>query len=531
MKTTLIFKYLVLGVINSLFIFSVPLAISIEAWFLLSILSVGVLLINYTYLSSKRIHLKFLTPGILVMIAFVIFPAFFNFYVSLTNWQTGHILNKNQAIERIEERTFVDESLKNVEFVIFVFTDSDENLFFLADIDESNKLFGQAFVNYDNLDSNNYAKNDLTLFSNGVPQPPSKLRELKGKELIAISKQLEDLSLVVDKATIIKLKTISVFGNSKGYFLANENKFSYDEQDDLLYDNELKTYCETDLKIGNFICNNNEIFPGWRVFVGFTNYFSLFQNTNITGTLKIVTYWTFAFAFLSLIFCFALGLGLTLLLNKNNLKFKLLYKTIYILPYAIPGFVSVFVWRGLLSPEIGPINEIFEPFYNLLGIDAPKWFVTKNASRAGILLVNTWLGFPYMFLITTGALQSIPNELIEAANMDGASKFKIFTKITFPLLMVSISPLLIGAFAYNFNNFTLIYLLTGGGPAIPGSLVPAGWTDILISFTYSIAISGGRGNMFGLASAVTVIIFGIVLLISAISFKYSKRLESVYGNL
>jgi len=257
----------------------------------------------------------------------------------------------------------------------------------------------------------------------------------------------------------------------------------------------------------------------------------LFQNTNITGTLKIVTYWTFAFAFLSLIFCFALGLGLTLLLNKNNLKFKLLYKTIYILPYAIPGFVSVFVWRGLLSPEIGPINEIFEPFYNLLGIDAPKWFVTKNASRAGILLVNTWLGFPYMFLITTGALQSIPNELIEAANMDGASKFKIFTKITFPLLMVSISPLLIGAFAYNFNNFTLIYLLTGGGPAIPGSLVPAGWTDILISFTYSIAISGGRGNMFGLASAVTVIIFGIVLLISAISFKYSKRLESVYGNL
>ena len=96
---------------------------------------------------------------------------------------------------------------------------------------------------------------------------------------------------------------------------------------------------------------------------------------------------------------------------------------------------------------------------------------------------------------------------------------------------VSISPLLIGAFAFNFNNFTLIFLLTSGGPPIVGADVAVGYTDILISFTYDLAIAGGRGYQFGLAASVTTIIFFIVLIISAISFRYSKRLERVYGNL
>ena len=148
-----------------------------------------------------------------------------------------------------------------------------------------------------------------------------------------------------------------------------------------------------------------------------------------------------------------------------------------------------------------------------------------------MLLVNTWLGFPYMFLITTGALQSIPSELLEAAKVDGATSRQSFWKITFPLLLVSISPLLIGAFAFNFNNFTLIFLLTSGGPPVVGADVAVGYTDILISFTYGLAIASGRGYQFGLAASVTTIIFLIVLLISAISFRYSKRLERVYGNL
>ena len=231
------------------------------------------------------------------------------------------------------------------------------------------------------------------------------------------------------------------------------------------------------------------------------------------------------------LFSFFVGLLLSIILNKDNLKFQRIYRSLFILPYAIPAFVSVLVWKGLLNPDYGVINNWFAPMYEILEIEPIKWLKTKESARAAVLLVNTWLGFPYMFLITTGALQSIPKELIEAAKVDGASGIQSFWRITFPLLMVSISPLLIGSFAFNFNNFTLIFLLSGGGPPVIGSEVAVGWTDILISFTYKLAISGGRGNMFGLASTVTIVVFGIVLLISALSFRYTKRLERIYGNI
>ena len=220
-----------------------------------------------------------------------------------------------------------------------------------------------------------------------------------------------------------------------------------------------------------------------------------------------------------------------MVLNKENLKFQRIYRAIFILPYAIPAFVSVLVWKGLLNPDYGVINSWLSPIYEILEIEPVQWLKTKESARSAVLLVNTWLCFPYMFLITTGALQSIPKNLIEAAKVDGASSLQTFWRITFPLLMVSISPLLIGSFAFNFNNFTLIFLLSGGGPPVIGSEVAVGWTDILISFSYKLAISGGRGNLFGLASTVSIIIFALVLLISAVSFRYTKRLERIYGNI
>jgi arabinogalactan oligomer/maltooligosaccharide transport system permease protein len=146
-----------------------------------------------------------------------------------------------------------------------------------------------------------------------------------------------------------------------------------------------------------------------------------------------------------------------------------------------------------------------------------------------VLVVNLWLGFPYMFLLATGALQSIPEDILEAARTDGASGSRVFRSVTFPLLMVALAPLLIGSFAFNFNNFNLIYLLTNGGPPVLGAEVPVGHTDILISFTFNLASASGRGNQYGLASAVTMIIFLLLLAISAFSFRFTKRLEDTYG--
>jgi ABC-type sugar transport system permease subunit len=125
--------------------------------------------------------------------------------------------------------------------------------------------------------------------------------------------------------------------------------------------------------------------------------------------------------------------------------------------------------------------------------------------------------------VCTGALQSIPTDLNEAAFVDGATGVTAFRRITFPLLMTAVAPLLIASFAFNFNNFNIIYLLTEGKPPISGS--DAGRTDILISYTYKLAFAGGRGADYGFASAVSLIIFILVAAISAFSFRYTKTFE------
>ncbi|PZR97081.1 MAG: maltose ABC transporter permease, partial [Candidatus Chloroheliales bacterium] len=148
-------------------------------------------------------------------------------------------------------------------------------------------------------------------------------------------------------------------------------------------------------------------------------------------------------------------------------------------------------------------------------------------TKVAILLINTWLGFPYMMLLCLGALQAIPHDMYEAADLDGASGWAKFRYLTLPLLLVSVGPLLIGAFAFNFNNFTVIDLVNEGGPPIAGSSTPAGQTDILISYTYRLAFSGGRGADFGLASAISIFIFVMVAAITAFNFRFTRQLEEV----
>ena len=530
MKFSTIIRYVLLGIFNALMFYIVPLAISYESWFLLLIVGIITFLINITYLTNRLKPLKWITPGFIFLLAFVVFPAGFNFYVSFTNWQTGHILTKTQVIERLEDLTFSTEEQRGVEFDLYVMQDSDLDYYFLADLDENNLLFGKAITS-DEFNSVNYANHEPSFKdSNNNIVIPESLYLLSGKEQIANSSQLQELSLLVDKNTRINLYNISVFGASSGRIFSSQQKYSYDSDTDILYDNTQNVACTLGDR-GNFICGGESVDTGWRITVGSENYQRIIDDERFRGPLGTVATWTFQFAFFSVLLAFFVGLFLAVTLNNEKVRFQKVYRSIYIIPYAIPGFISILVFRGLLNPDFGLINDWLDPIYQLLNIEPIRWFRTEASSKAAVLLVNTWLGFPYMFLIVTGALQSIPTELIEASKVDGATPRQSFWRITFPLLLVSISPLLIGAFAYNFNNFTLIFLLTGGGPPLVGADVSVGYTDILISFTYNLAVSGGRGVQFGLAAAVTTIIFFLVLIISAISFRYSKRLERIYGNI
>jgi arabinogalactan oligomer/maltooligosaccharide transport system permease protein len=186
-----------------------------------------------------------------------------------------------------------------------------------------------------------------------------------------------------------------------------------------------------------------------------------------------------------------------------------------ILPYAMPAVAMYLVWREMFNTDFGLINR-------LLGTEV-NWFGNTASSMVAILLVQLWLGYNYMFLVITGALQAVPADLTEAAGVDGAKPFYAFRTITFPLLLVALAPLLIASFAYNFNNFTAIYLVSEGAPFSPDN-PSAGGTDILITYTYRLAF-GGAGADYGFAAAISVFIFLIVGVISIIGFRRTRALE------
>jgi arabinogalactan oligomer/maltooligosaccharide transport system permease protein len=188
-----------------------------------------------------------------------------------------------------------------------------------------------------------------------------------------------------------------------------------------------------------------------------------------------------------------------------------------VLPYAMPSFAMLLVWRDMFNTDFGLIN-------NLTG-QSINWFGNVWTARFAILLVQFWLGYPYMFLVCLGALQSIPPDMTEAAAVDGARPYQAFRSVIFPLLLVAVAPLLISSFAFNFNNFNVIQLTTAGAPFPPDN-PKAGGTDILVSYTYRLAFTEG-GAQYGFAAAVSVLIFLIVATFSIIGFRRTAALEEV----
>ena len=186
----------------------------------------------------------------------------------------------------------------------------------------------------------------------------------------------------------------------------------------------------------------------------------------------------------------------------------------------MPAFLSALVWKGMLNTRSGFLNQV------ILGGADIGWLTDPWLAKLSVLGVNLWLGFPYMFIVCTGALQSIPGDVYESARMDGAKPWRMMRSITLPLLMVSVAPLLVASFAFNFNNFSLIYMLTGGGPNFVGTPVIVGHTDILISMVYSVAFESGL-KQYGFASALSILIFLLVGAISWWGFRRTRRLEEM----
>ena len=221
---------------------------------------------------------------------------------------------------------------------------------------------------------------------------------------------------------------------------------------------------------------------------------------------------------------FSLGLGLAVILEWRHMAFKNLYRVLLILPYAVPGFISMLVFRGLFNQNFGEINLILSTLFNI----SPNWFTSPVLAKIMLLIVNTWLGYPYMMLLAAGFLQAIPRDLYKAAALEGSGAIRTFFSITLPQILPPFVPLLIANFAFNFNNVVLILLLTRGGPDMPGTLITVGSTDLLGPFTFRLAFQNS-GQDFGMAGAISTMIFIVTGLIAYLNFKAMQNYANKKG--
>ena len=308
-------------------------------------------------------------------------------------------------------------------------------------------------------------------------------------------------------------------------FSEQKPRYTFNTETNLLTNNENGKIYKANNDIGFFQAVNETgewlgetLEPGFTVTVGWQNFIKIFTDAGIQKPFVQIFIWTVVFSLLTVAFTVILGMVLACVVQWEALKGKGVYRLLLILPYAVPSFISILIFKGLFNQSFGEINMILNQLFGI----SPEWFNDPFLAKTMILIVNTWLGYPYMMILCMGLLKAIPSDLYEASAMDGASTWQNFSKITFPLLLKPLTPLMIASFAFNFNNFVLIQLLTNGRPDMIGTTTPAGYTDLLVSYTYRIAFEGSGTQDFGLAAAIATIIFLLVGGLALLNIKATK---------
>lgn len=254
---------------------------------------------------------------------------------------------------------------------------------------------------------------------------------------------------------------------------------------------------------------------------GFENFIKLVRVPIWSKTFLHVLIWTIVWAITATFSTYFFGLLQALLLNSSYVKHKKLFQTINILPWAIPGMISLLVFKNLLNGQFGPINQ----FLLDLGLinERIPFFTDPVIAKISVLLVNLWLGFPTFMVMLLGVLSSQDESLYEAARIDGANPYQVFKHIKLPLLMYATAPLIIMNLAGNFNNFGAIYFLTNGGPTNP-NLQFAGDTDILISWIYKLTLDQ---RMYSMAAVMNILIFIFIAAVSIWNFSRTNAFKEM----
>jgi maltose/maltodextrin transport system permease protein len=490
----------------------------------LVVVSTGV----YVFVNQKTYAHRYIFPGIAGMVVFIIFPLAYTVGIAFTNYSGTNLLSLERVEQLHSQKTYMAKG-GSFDFQLH----QDVSGKYVLALTQDDTLYTSRLV--DMVSNADIRAQKLTLDTQRIKlqvadsAPASDVAPIK--DVISHRQFLNSVILVTPKGDELVMNGLRKFSAMKPLYTRLEDGVVLKESGaiidgpSILRNNQTGQIMLPNMEIGYYQYINDEgefvgdrLAPGFVVGVGWKNFDRVLTDNGIKEPFIQIFIWTVIFAAGSVAFTLAIGMVLACLIQWEELKGRAIYRVVLILPYAIPAFISILVFKGLFNQNFGEINAILE---SLFGIK-PDWFTDPLMAKSMILIVNTWLGYPYMMILCLGMLKSIPEDLYEASAMDGAGPISNFFNITVPLLMKPLTPLLVASFAFNFNNFVLIQLLTNGGPDIIGASTPAGTTDLLVSYTYRIAFQGDGGQDYGLASAIATLIFIVVGALALINLKLTK---------
>ena len=506
---------------------SLAILIAVDAsalWFLNKLVSLGylplsavilvlLLLVNFVLLRRETYPVRWMVVGLVFMVLFTIYPILFTVWVSFTNYGEGHLVTKEQAIEQILKQKYLPETGRAYTWTAYKSPQGDYALW-LKDA-EGNGYLAFPGELYAQPQPGELGIGDFD--GNAIPKTIEGYQRLNAIRA-ASDQNLPDI-LFGEEGNTIQIRSPSEAAELLPLY-------TYDPDRDAMISQETGVVFQN-LR-GTFSGPEGiALRPGFVQSIQFTNFRNFFVSPALRGPLVRIVAWNFGFAFFSLLLNFALGLAIAVLFNDPGFPLKKVIRSLLIIPYTVPALITILIWKGMLNPELGVINRALEGWFGW----APPWMTDQWWGKMAILLVNLWLSYPYFMLICSGALQSIPEEYYDAAQVDGASSWQRFRSITLPLLLVAVGPLLIASFTFNFNNFNLVFAFNAGKPPMANTPTPAGHTDILISYVYNLAFTATRGVNYGFAAAITIIIFFIVGAITLFQFRYTRMWEEVSENV
>jgi arabinogalactan oligomer/maltooligosaccharide transport system permease protein len=493
-------------------------------WFLNRLVALGYLplaaailiiaiFVNVVLMRRETYPVRWMVVGLVLMALFTIYPIFFTIWVSFTNYGEGHLITQEQAIDQILKEKYLPETGMAYSWTAFKSAEGDYTLW-LVDSEGNGYLAtpGEPLTQPQPGESGIGELDDK-----GIPETIEGYQKLNAIRA-ASDPNLPEI-LFGEEGNTIQIRSPSEAAELLPLY-------TYDPDRDAMVSQETGVVFQN-LR-GTFSSpQGTALRPGFIQSVQFTNFRNFLVSPALRGPLVRILAWNFGFAFFSLLLNFSLGLAIAVLFNDPGFPFKRIIRSLLIIPYTVPALITILIWKGMMNPELGVINRTLQAWFGW----GPPWLTDQWWGKIAILLVNLWLSYPYFMLICSGALQSIPEEYYDAAQVDGASGWQQFRSITLPLLLVAVGPLLIASFTFTFNNFNLVFAFNAGNPPMANTPTPAGHTDILISYVYNLAFTATRGINYGFASAITIIIFFIVGAITLFQFRYTRMWEEVSENV